>query len=106
MDIKLFLFLCSITAIPLALILKFSPWEIPQIQYFFLGILFVVRIVFYREEEYKKNLKPAAKQELQKKIGRVPSDPETIDYVEKKVAGRNVAFFVVIVLTLIVSIFA
>ncbi len=106
MDFKLFLFLCSVTVIPLGLILKFSPWELPQIQYFFLGLLFVIRIVFYREEEFKKNLKPAAKSALQKKIGRVPSDPETIDYIDKKVAGRNVAFFVVIVLTLVVSIFA
>ena len=78
----------------------------PQIQFFFLGILFVIRIVFFREDEYKKNIRPTARGILQKKIGRVPSDPEVIDYVDKMVAGRNVAFFVAIVLTLVASIFA
>lgn len=106
MDIKLFLFLISISAGPLILMLKFFPWEIPQLHFFFLGILFVVRIVFFREDEYKKTLKPVAREALQKKIKRVPSDPEIIDYIEKKLRGRNVAFFVAISLTLLASIFA
>lgn len=104
MDIKLFLFLFSISVLPLVLIFQFSPWEIPQVHYFFLGLLFVIRIVFFREDEYKKNLKPSARKNLHKKIGRVPSDPEVIDYIEKLLAGRNVAFFVVIVISLIVTV--
>ena len=104
MDIKLFLLLISITVIPLIAIFQFSPWDFPQIQYFFFGLLFVLRIVFYKEDEYKKNLKTASRKELQKKIKRVPSDSEVIDYIDRKVGGRNTAFIVVIVLTLLVTV--
>lgn len=104
MDIKLFLFLFSISVLPLGIIYQFSPWEIPQVHFFFLGLLFVIRIVFFQEDRYKKNLKPVARAELQRKIGRVPSDPEVIDYIEKLLSGRNVSFIVAIVLCLVITV--
>lgn len=104
MDIKLFLFLFSITVLPLTLIFQFSPWEIPQIQYLFLGLLLVIRIVFFRQDEYKKNIKMVARERLRLKIGRVPSDPEIIDYIEKILNGRNVSFVAVTILTFFISV--
>lgn len=77
----------------------FFPWEIPQLHFFFIGILIVLKIIFFRDDQYKKNIKPRARGELQKKIGRVPSDSEVIDYVDKKLNGRGVAFIAAFVLT-------
>lgn len=99
MNIKLFLFLISVSAVPLALMKLYFPWEVPHLHFFFIGILIVIRIIFFQDENYKKNLKPNARGQLQKRIGRVPSDSEVIDYIEKKMTGRGVAFIAAFVLT-------
>jgi hypothetical protein len=88
-----------VSAVPLALIELFFPWEIPQLHFFFIGILIVIKIIFFQDGQYKKNIKTHARGELQKKIGRVPSDSEIIDYVEKKITGRSVSFAVAFILT-------
>lgn len=100
MNIKLFLFLISVSVVPYSLLKVYLPWEIPHLHFFFLGILVIIRIIFFQEEIYKKNLKAVARGELQKKIGRVPSDSEIIDFVESRMKGRGVAFIAAFVLTI------
>ncbi len=105
MDVKLLFFLFSISSLPLALVYLFFPWEIPYLQYFFFTLIFVVRVIFFREKEYKKRLKKTAKNELHKKKGKIPSETQVLGLIEKKLEARDTSFLIAIVLVFVVLVF-
>jgi hypothetical protein len=98
MDIKLFFFLFSTTCLPLILIYIFAPWDIPFIQYFFLCLVFVFRIVFFQEKEYKRKLRIVGKEKLKVKLNRVPSESQVSLFINKKLEQRNISFVAVVVI--------
>ncbi|MBT7608301.1 MAG: hypothetical protein HN576_01000 [Bacteriovoracaceae bacterium] len=97
MDLKLFLFLVSTTCLPLIIIYIFAPWDIPYIQYFFLCLIFVFRIVFFQEKEYKKKLRIIGKESLRIKLGRIPSESQVSVFINKKLEQRNLSFVIAVV---------
>jgi hypothetical protein len=98
MDLKLFLFLFSTTCLPLIFIYVFAPWDIPYIQYFFLCLIFVFRIVFFQEKEYKRKLRIIGKEKLRQKLSRVPSESQVSVFINKKLEARNISFVVIVVI--------
>lgn len=98
MDIKLFFFLFATTCLPLILIFTLAPWDIPYIQYFFLCLIFVFRIVFFQEGEYKKKLRIIGKENLRKKLNRVPSESQVSVFINKKLEARNISFVINVVI--------
>jgi hypothetical protein len=98
MDFKIFLFLFSTTCLPLAMIYLLAPWDIPYIQYFFLCLIFVFRIVFFQEREYKKKLRLLGKEKLRLKLNRVPSESQVSVFINKKLEERNISFVIATVI--------
>lgn len=104
MDSRLFLLLFAASSLPMILLFLFSPWEIPHIQYFFLGVIFVLRIIFFREEEFKKKLRLDSKSLLQKKMNRIPSEAQVIAHIDKRLEARNISFVMSVVVIFVVTI--
>lgn len=75
--------------IPLYFFLKFSPYHVDGVQYFFLVFLLILKFSFFNNQEYKKEIEDAAKSKLSKKIKRTPSKSEIVMEVNHYANARD-----------------
>lgn len=80
---------------PLALFFKYSTYPLPNIQYVFLGILFLWGYFLVDEKKYRNKIENRVVQLMKKELGRIPSKKEIVIKVRELADGR----FVSIVLT-------
>jgi hypothetical protein len=95
------LFLVSVFFIPLFLFLKFSPFEVPQVSFVFLGFLLASQFLFYEEKKYRARIKNNVTHILQRELGKIPSQQEIIKRSTLVVQLRGISIMFCALLILI-----
>ncbi|MEE2744186.1 MAG: hypothetical protein VYD54_09780 [Bdellovibrionota bacterium] len=95
--------LTAVTALPLAFILSNFPNQFPDIQYLFFAILFIIKIILFREKETKKALQSKVPQDLRKELKRVPSHKEIHQRIMTTINGKDLTFILVAITILITT---
>ena len=86
---KLFLVvLSSFVLAPYLLLCVIGP-DIPYVPYFFLFILFFLKIAIFDENTLEKKLTPAVRKELQKEKKQPPSKQEVFNRVKSHIRHRD-----------------
>lgn len=102
---KLLIVLLCIFPIPLFLFLRFSPYEVEGIQFFFLAFLIILKLSFFQNSTYKKTIEPVAKSKLSKKLKRTPSKSEIVQIVNDYANSRDIVLAINGVLILLLGTF-
>lgn len=71
-----FLFLIGIFVLPLGLFLEYSVYQLPKVQYVFLGVLIISQYVLFREKDFRRKIEGDVNEILKKELGRIPSRKE------------------------------
>ena len=95
----------AVTALPLFLIFTYLPNQFPDIQYIFFILLFIIKIILFREDEVKRSLQTKIPGQLQKELKRVPSHKEIYQRIMTIIRGRDITFGIVALLIFIMSSF-
>jgi accessory gene regulator protein AgrB len=91
--------------VPLVLVYLFSPYEWNNLYWLFLTFLFALKIIFYKEAPYKKELSAIMREKLTKELSRPPSKTEVVNRIEEMITARDVVIVSVGVLVIFVSLF-
>ena len=94
-ELKTIFMLYCLFVLPLILFFKYSTYPLPNIQYVFLGILFLWGYFLVDEVKYRNKIEDRVVRLMKKESGRIPSKKEIVIKVRELADGR----FVSIVLT-------
>ena len=97
--------LSAVTVLPLAFILSNFPNQFPDIQYLFFAVLFIIKIILFREKETKKALQSKVPKKLRKELKRVPSHKEIHQRIMATINGKDLSFILVAITILIITLF-
>lgn len=89
--------------VPYFLVLKFLP-EIPYIQYFFIVIVFCLKVLVFNEGSLKNKIKPKVYQQLYKEIGKPPSNKQIFQRVQFHISSRDISLGIVGFIIVVVAI--
>ena len=95
--------LSAFTVLPLAFILSNFPNQFPDIQYLFFALLFIIKIILFREKEAKKVLQAKVPKKLGKELKRVPSHKEIHQRITATINGKDLTFVLVAITMLIIT---
>ena len=70
------IYLFSLFVIPLGLFFKFSPYQLPKVQYVVLALLYVTQVYFFKEIVYRNRLVKKLKISMERELKRTPSEKE------------------------------
>ena len=88
---KMFLFmLVSMTLLPFYLLCKFMP-EIPYTQYFFLIVIFCLKMIIFNQRTLKLKLTPIVRKKLQKELKKNPTDNAIFKRVMFHIHSRDLS---------------
>lgn len=102
---KLFSALSVVIVAPLVLVYLYSPYEWENLYWLFLAFLFALKIIFYKEAPYKKELAHTMRVKLQSELGRAPSKMEVVNRIEDMITGRDVVIITIGVTVVFVTLF-
>jgi len=103
LNLKTLLALTIVTVLPLAFILSTFPNQFPDIQYLFFALLFIIKIILFREKETKRALKSKVPLDLRKELNRVPSHKEIHQRIMTTINGKDLTFILVAITILITT---
>lgn len=95
--------LSTFTVLPLAFILSNFPNQFPDIQYLFFALLFIIKIILFREKETKRVLQSKIPKELKRELKRVPSHKEIHQRIMTTINGKDLTFILVAITMLIIT---
>lgn len=104
-QLKLFCTLTLVVVLPLVLVYLFSPYEWDNLYWLFLTFLFALKIIFYKEAPYKKELSSVMREKLTSELSRPPSKTEVINRIEDMIVARDVVIISVGVLVIFTTLF-
>ena len=102
---KLFTILNIVVVVPLLLVYLFSPYEWANLYWLVLTFLFALKIIFYKDAPYKKQISHTMREKLQIELGRSPSKTEVVDRIEFMITARDVVIITVGVFVVFLTLF-
>ncbi len=85
--------LILIFVVPLLLLFRYSPYQIPYIQYFVLGFLYLFQYMRFNEKNYRLQKSPLAKKHLTQEKGKIPSRSKINQRLNEMVEARGISLF-------------
>ncbi|MFZ9000619.1 MAG: hypothetical protein ACO20H_04915 [Bacteriovoracaceae bacterium] len=102
-----FLLIQLFLTLPLVVIFLNYKKDFPDIEYLFFGLIFLLKIIFFREKEYRVKLGKTVSKSLSKELGRTPSKSEIVQRINAYVNGRDLmlgfSLFILFIVTLILA---
>lgn len=98
-----FLLIQVFTTLPLVVIFLNYKSDFPDIEYFFFGLIFLLKIIFFREKEYRAKLGRTVSSSLSKELNRTPSKNEIVQRINTYVNGRDMVLGLSLLILFIVT---
>ena len=89
-----YLICLGLSPLPLFLLYKFSEVPIQHIHYFFLTILLALKVIIFKDKEYKNYLNNNLRPQFVKQFGRQPSNKEFVQLKEAHINTRGAAVYI------------
>jgi hypothetical protein len=80
--------LYGLFVLPLWLLFEFSPYPLPKVQYFVIGIIYLSNYVFFKESRYRAKIEKKVESQLKNELNRTPSKNEIIIRINTIVSHR------------------
>lgn len=80
--------LYTVFVLPLGLFFEFSPYPLPKVQYFVLGLIYMSNYVFFKETTFRAKIEPKVVEQLKREMNRAPSKNDIIARVNLIVSHR------------------
>jgi hypothetical protein len=105
LQFKLFIVLNLVVILPLLLVYLYSPYEWKNLYWLVLTFLFALKIIFYKDGPYKKEISQTMREKLLVELGRPPSKTEVVNRIEFMITARDVVIITIGVFVIFLTLF-